>query len=746
MDTYWILEYVKILGGYLFLMFLWPSVVFGAYLREKSKKYRFSFCVTVQIVIINTVVLLSGLLGILSTGLTAVIFYGIFLAAILRKPWVKTFLTSNNEVRRRQFQSMKKEMKSHFQVSGYDIYARLGEYILLAVVILFGMLYFSYGAFQVHSYGVYDVFVHHGWVNKLVEGQVFPNGIYPEGMHCFIYCLYALFGIRIYSSMLYLQSVHIVLFFLSAYILLREVFGWRYSPIFALCLYMILDREGGHSMYRLSLTMPMEFGLHTQFLCGAYLVRYLKRAGYVIQRGKISKFRWDENLFLFMMALAASIASHYHTTIMAFIICASFALFYSKKIFRPSYLLPLVVSVFCGCMIAAAPMVGGLIKGIPFEGSINWALTTMTSDHEEIQGTVPVDMPKDMDLKGHPLELTQEDLEVIDQLPGIGQQLVKGLIKIEYFIKMMYERGYQGMFEPERGVKIFRITVGMFLFCVISRWKKFRNKARKEYIPLILISSVSVFFCLSCLESELGLPMILPEHRFCAEGLLMIYAVMMMPIDFLISTLAWSVHPYILQTLSYFFCIGMWTTVYLQGNLHEYLNYSLNRYDAAVQVTNSIIEEFPKDSYTIVSPMEETFQVALYGEHEEISEFLEKSGSEDYTLPTEYIFIYIEKRPIVYHQIYFFDGPKWLGISPHSQIRATVISKEAAAQDLTEYEDFMWGPYAKGRTVMESKAYEWCQDFSKKYSDVLKVYYEDEDFICYYLKQDVENPYNLAGE
>lgn len=195
MDAYWILEYVKVLAGYTFLMFLWPSVVFGEYLKGKSKRDIFSFCVTVQIVIINTVVLMLGLFGILHIRLVAILFYGIFLAAVLRKGWFQRLLAGKDKIKLQGIPKVK------------------GEWILLMAVVGFGTLYFSYGSFQIHSYGVYDVFLHHGWVNKLAEGKIFPNGIYPEGMHCFIYCLYALFGIRIYSSMLYLQSIHIAVFF-----------------------------------------------------------------------------------------------------------------------------------------------------------------------------------------------------------------------------------------------------------------------------------------------------------------------------------------------------------------------------------------------------------------------------------------------------------------------------------------------------------------------------------------------------
>lgn len=716
MDTYWILEYVKILAGYIFLMFIWPSVVFEEYLKGKSKRDYFSFCVTVQIVVINTVVLVLGLLGILNTGVTAIIFYGIFFAAVLRKRRFKRLLAGNDRIKPDGFPKVS------------------GETVLLTAVVGFGTLYFSYGAFQIHSYGVYDVFLHHGWVNKLAEGKIFPNGIYPEGMHCFIYCLYALFGIRIYSSMLYFQSIHIAAFFLSAYILLREVFYWRYSPIFALCLYMVLDIFGGHSMYRLSLTLPMEFGLHTQFLCGAYFIRYMKKAGTMIRK--------ETDLFLFMTALTTSIVSHYYTTIMAFIICASFALIYIRKLLRPACLLPLAASVFLSCIIGTIPILGAMAKGIPFQGSINWALNQTTGS------SAGGKTGEGMEIVRGPLDLTEEDWEVVEKLPGMGQKLAKGAIKTEYFIKEMYESGYQKMYKPERGVQVFRITVLMLLFCILSRRKnlKFIGKAKREYFAVILISFISVFLCAGYEEKSWGIPVIIPEHRFCAEGFLMTYAVMMMPADILFFVASRFKYRYIWKALSYILPAGIYVLVNLQENFHEYLCYSLNRYDAAAEVTNSIIKEFPKDSYTIVSPMEESFQVAFYGRHEGIWEFLKKSEDEEYTLPTEYIFIYVEKKPIEYHQMYFFNGPKWLGISQNSQIRSTKISKEAAGKDLAEYIEPMWGPYAGGRTVLESKAYEWCQAFSKTYPSVLNVYWEDEAFICYYFKQDVDKPYNLTGE
>lgn len=65
MDTlYWLGEYAEVFGAFTFLMFIWPTVVFGKYLKYKSGIYCFSFCVTVQVILITAVVLLLRLCNI----------------------------------------------------------------------------------------------------------------------------------------------------------------------------------------------------------------------------------------------------------------------------------------------------------------------------------------------------------------------------------------------------------------------------------------------------------------------------------------------------------------------------------------------------------------------------------------------------------------------------------------------------------------------------------------------------------
>lgn len=735
MDMYWVMEYGKVFGGYMFLMFLWPTVVFWNHLKKKSKIYHFSFCVTVQIVLINTIVLIIGLFHILDTRLVAGLFYGIFLISFWRM------------VRRRESRS---RLIDDIRRNRTNVRSGILEYILLFVIIVFGVIYFSYGGFQVHCYGQTDLMVHHQWVNSLVKGKIFPNGVYPEAMHCFIYCLYALFGIRIYSVMLYLQAIHTMVFFLSAYSLMREIFGWRYTPIFVIGLYLTMNINVltcEYSIYRLQMTLPMEFGLHSQFICALFLIRYLKNANHLKCKKKISKFYWDENLFLFMMALGTSIVVHYHTTIMAFIVCAAFAIFHLRKIFHPRYMIPLICSVMCGCIIAVLPMAGALASGIRFESSINWGLR-MINSYKSDNEMIVEDQVTSEETEGirNPLDPTIEDQEVMETLSENGQKLVRNVIRIEYLVKETFRRGYLGMYGEKRGRRIFGVTVGVIGVCLIGI-RCFKGNIKKVcigYLPMILASFLGMIVYIAYESPSLQLPVFIAGNRFCSSTHMMVLAVMMMPIDIIFYYVTAFCKDHVLQILSVVFTAGIYVFITQTGIYHRYLYYSLTRYDSAVMVTNSIIENFSQGSYTIVSPYEELCQVYLYGRHEELPSFIENCNNEFYNIPTEYVFVYVEKKPIVYRQYYYFYGPSWLGKGEKSTIASTIISEEAAQKDISGFTQSSL--YKEGRTILESKAYEWCQDFLSRYPSVMDVYYEDEEFVCYYLMQDINEPYNLAGE
>ena len=50
----------------------------------------------------------------------------------------------------------------------------------------------------------------------------------------------------------------------------------------------------------------------------------------------------------------------------------------------------------------------------------------------------------------------------------------------------------------------------------------------------------------------------------------------------------------------------------------------------------------------------------------------------------------------------------------------------------------------KNRSVTMSRMYYWAQEFQKLYPNEFKVYFEDENFVCYYIEQNVYRLYNFA--
>lgn len=842
MDTYyWMSEYCKVFCGYLFLMFLWPSVVFYDHLRTKSKTYRFGFCVTVPIVIMNTVVLGLGLLHGLSQWLTGLLFYGVFVLAFLKNfvayldrkykrmmetqfPNVRSlsgkyrrlviillffvvcykyvkraarFLSVDfiKKVRACNWTKVRLRIKDAIWRFGRWISSLFWRYGILALVVIYGMVYFSYGAFQLHSYGYGDLYTHHKWIYGLIEGNIFAEGVYPEAMHCFIYCMHTLCGIRIYSILLFLQGIHVAVFLISVYLLLRKVFSWRYTPIFVLMLFLTLDLCNAdliHSMFRLQITMPMEFGLHMVCMSALFLVNYLKKeriggggevsvsdGSDIGRKGKKRKYYWDENLLLFMMTLAAVVMTHFHAMMMAVIVCVSFAVFALKKLWNRKYLIPLMTALVCGMMIGVMPMAGALMEGIPFSTSIDWALNVMSG--EEIRDSrkpeTEVDVEKEEDSEesrgekngGEDGKGSKEETirDIKHSEVSITAGLLSGVIEI-------YDKGYAALYGKSRGGWAFVLTMTAAIFCYLTKkkekFKRFREVCRK-YPPIILASVIYIFVYAAPM---IGLPDLLPEGRFFAPGHMMLLGVVVMPVDVIFCGLADVCRDFMMRLLSFGSVVGIYGATIVTGNFRGMLFYELSRYNAAAEVTESIINTFPQYSYTIVSPTDELYPVIQYGWHEELLSFVERCDAEEsYSIPSEHVFFFVEKKPLLYGQSHFFQKEDWVGEEKYLEPYWTVYSAkypdsgasqapEVIATDVLEvlkgteeeslelpaYEN-AWDMYLKleNRTVLEAKAYDWCQKFAKEHPSVLNVYYEDDDFVCYYFRQDMGSmPYELGLE
>ena len=790
-QLYWIIEYGKVLLGFGFLMFLWPTVVFRNYLAGKGATFRFSFCVTVQIVIVNTAVLFLGLIKLLNVWSMCLLFYGTLLFSlreylILTKEkrkkfrylvngtfgWKNFFLLERRKLLR-TLELFCKRIGSFYKKNWL-------EYTLLMIVVVYGMIYFTIGVFQEHSYGFSDMYVHHSWTYQLSQGVPFSAGIYPEGMHCVIYALSALFGIRLYNCMLFVQSAVVGVTLIAIHCLLKELFRWRYSAIFTLTLMLTFGNLGRYiliSMARMQCALPQEFAFPAVFLCCLYLVKYLKGGRKAVYKGKETKGFWDENLLVFLLAFASTIVIHFYATFMAFFLCMGVAMFLWKRIFTKERFLPLVASVLLGLVISVVPMVAGFATGIPLQGSLYWAMGVM---QQSVQQEVPEEqkepetiVPEDVAPDTVPPEESVVPEENI-AAPAIGKtETVWGKVcsvgnnilnKCKSFGKTMYENAYLEMYEAGfvNGILLSMLLVllggslGAFLiFCVEK--KKNMEIEHPSYGGYFIIVYISLIYVLVYASKYLGLPVLMERYRIAFICNLMVMAVATIPMDILFSLGTKALEEKGLKIFSAAFAGGIVAVVWLSGAYHGYLYFELTRYDATVQVTNQIIEELPEKSYTIVSPTEELYQVIEFGWHEELFDFVKGLEQDEYSLPSEYVFVFVEKKPFRYAQYHFHSGPHWLGYNKYQEIygytstwpeyTASEISKEYAEHDLYSFsETNTFYLVLEPRTVLQSKLYHWCEEFKKQYPNEFKTYYEDEYFVCYYWKQNPYKVFNLVIE
>ena len=167
-------------------------------------------------------------------------------------------------------------------------------------------------------------------------------------------------------------------------------------------------------------------------------------------------------------------------------------------------------------------------------------------------------------------------------------------------------------------------------------------------------------------------------------------------------------------------------------------------YSSVTENYYRIKETHRKDTWTIVSTVDELALTRNKGWHYELWEFIFRMEQYDSTrviqIPTEYVYFVIEKRPLKYADTTYMGQPETL--YPR-------INKDAASQLLTEQtihtskKSDYYGIYENRHAIM-SKAYFWAEKYMEYFPDQMSVYYEDMDIIIYEIKQNMYALNNFA--
>lgn len=818
METfYWLIQYMFVLISYFFVMFVWPSVVFRKHLKTKTRTYKFAFCIVVMIVLINSVCILLGLFNILYQWLFCLLFYGTFLYSIFKGKRISPdtikrfkYLISGTYGSKSMFSDIfsfiGKKIKGVWKRFLKFMEGHWFEYVALFVVTIFAYTYFSYGALHDYSFGCGDIYVHCMWIYNLTSGAIFYSGIYPEGMHFFIYSEMTTTGVSMYSAILFTQCINMFSMIICLYIFFREIFKWKYSPLVALMLFFTIDAITGNQIFtiaRMQWILPMEFGYPVTLLCCTYLIKYL-RFSIVEKKDKATKkaerkeiklpfikktlkiriplcFK-DENLFIFTMAFAGTICIHFYDTIMAFFVCIGIAIALVFKIFSRK-LVPLIVAVTTGLMIAAAPLVVCFASGIPLQGSLYWAMNYfMPKDEEAVETTDTVTT----DEQGNEQSNEQSSTEAINTttlnteysiggpvaaktVSGIQMLAATGKSLIEHvqsFFEMLRDTGYkESGHGKERGdFYFFFMLISLSIGCVATIIRIFYAKLKRislghnSYFGYILIAVIGIAVHLFVCSKKMGLPFLMEQYRICALAMMVAVPTIIVPIDLILGIVDKRLPKFVKSLLTIGLIIAVYVVIRVTGNYRGTLLYQLTRYNSTVMVTKQIVNTLPENSYTIVSSTDELYQILGYGYHEELVHFINESEVVSYTLPSEYIFIFVEKNALYRNQDHFFECPEWFSID--DKYYAKYSQKHSQGDDLRketikeEYADLYFGTFREKisaygtlwqRVILNSKVYVWCQKFNAMYPNEMHVYYEDDDLLVYYLKQNQRNLYELAA-
>lgn len=732
-------EAMKVGAAYAALLYIWPNVLFRGALRGKGLTFRFLFCALVQPVLISTVVLGLGLVRLLDPWLVRALFWGPFAVSLwnaLRR-WRRHNFTARLPVHalltgsygwKIFFSRIAGAALQRWKEYWRQYREKAAEYLVLSAILLFGLAFFLNGSILHYSFGSNDQYTHFRWTEAMLGGQIFSAGVYPQGMHCFLYALHVLFGVKLHSCVVFLAGIHnSTSFLLAAYCLLKELLRSRHTPLFVLTCWLTFDSFGEkviESTARMSWTLPQEFGLYLVFLCPLVLLRYFRR------REKPERWYRDINLLFLLLGVAGAVSSHFYVLILAFFPCLAVALVHLKELLPVRRMAHPASAVLYGLELGALPMLIACATGTSLEGSLQWGLDVVRRTNG-------------------------------GAAPSSAQGLFAGLLaRLAAPFKGFYQGGYVFLFGD---LAVWLLLLSLLIpallvlrWCARRRGKllelKLFDGAERGYAVLSLCC---LFFVLLFAAPSIGLPQLVAIARLPAITQMLAFGLAAVPVDILFLQAGRLRKKELPRSLMAIGCLALYLLAY-QTNFHPSTYWYLQRYNAAVTVTDRIMDHYPEGSYHIVSMSNENYHAGS-GHHEELLTFLQKTEGREYSLATEYIFLYVEKRPLQLGQMHFLAAPRWLARSSTADfsgnpnrsrcpdIKHAEISEELAAREVS-FSPNTWSNYndLTTRAIICSKAYQWYQSFAAAYPAETSVYYEDDDFVCYVIHQDPGAPLQLT--
>ena len=765
METLNVIQFIQLFIGYLGFTVGLPALVFYRKAKRFPAAVRFLIYFTIgNFYIINLVQVLELLrisyritLSMFTFGPAAILIvkiYHIPVASYLKKVLEECRHYILREMGFKTFMRHRwQEIKVFLRVAVRNLWRLLKENFLdIPFLVLFALLVWKVcGSGILHNwgYGASDIPVHNYWINGLIENNIFVAGIYPMGMHCMLYYLSTMLGIPVYVT---LRLFWLVQYSMIAVMILAFLKGHcktKFLPYLGIMLFVGAKYFNGISYSRYGATLPQEFGMLYILPAIFFMMEFFQTRKEELEKG-INRVRCTSSWHLlgFAMSFSLTMSTHFYDTIIAGVICIGIAVGYGYWIWRKEYFFRILLAGILSILMAFLPMAVAFLTGKELQGSMYWAMNVIgLRDYTVlifrilcigvVAATVGGIILIVRGIKSGKISLENKEVpnhsligKLIFQLSSLVPLAAILLIGWKYRGTVLWGCEKNSFAVSNMNWVLYGIGAALSIGVLL---RYFVAPMRGAGIFAMVVAEVILGLIL--VSGSLGWPMLMEPYRASIYLAYLIPVVLIMTVDGAVNLLfldrfweTWQAVGLILTVAVIFYSTKLdWMRGSFGGG-------SLEMKEAILCTTNIMKDNEGQDNkWTIVSANDELRMIEEYGRHTETIEFLEDmeywNRTKEVTIPTEKVYFYIEKKPLNYANGYGGEIP--------------VVSEEQAEQPLPQNSGL--APYnGPRRSITMSRMYYWAQKFMELYPNELKIYFENDRFVCYYIEQNVYRLYNFA--
>ena len=758
MTTLITLRFVSIFAAYTGLTVLLPAIMFRRILAGRRLSEQFLMCYTfgnfyiINIVFAVQLLHISGFWAlVLFTAVPGILIWSRVNRVSLRELCIKTGIICKKILQGsmgmrgalyRVCNRIKAVLKRSVRLFYYKVICNTLQWILVGAVII--ALFWIYGRNLLLTYGycASDIPVHLNWINEMVRGNLFSDGVYPFGFHCMIYYLHTVFRVDTYAILCVFYLVQVFFIHMVLLAVMKLLCRSLYLPYAGVFVYILGNLWAKQTYSRFGASLPQEFGMIFVIPSVYFLISFFQT--------EKEKLKTRETKLLsgcFALAFALTLAIHFYGTMIAGLCCIGIAVGFCPRFLNKEYFKRIMMTGIISVFLAVLPMGIAFAGGTPLQGSLGWGLSVINGDSSDTEDTSENEAAQKQameEMAARLIENTQNsnsesvqtgEIPVITEAPkhSLADKAREIPKKMKNLREMMIRRIQEFIINSQEQWCAYAVLAGIAVLILLGL--VFIILRRITYGEMLM----SAGFCMGILTlllcaGNLGLPVLMDPAR-CS-----IYYVYLLIVSITVlgdGLLYLIFMPRILtiprNAVSFILTVSMAAGMIHQGLVKTPDFISDYVSNGAFTCLTNIIKENKDETWTIVSANDETQMGLDHGWHYETITFLRKqehiNKDTKLIIPTEKVYFFIEKIPLNYSVVYSGSGQS--------------ISKKGASQSLPNSGGI--GMYqGEGRWILMSRMYYWAQAFMEMYPNEMKVYYESEDFVCYVIPQNMYHQYNFA--